>query len=78
MRTGDRRDFQEIDEDYFERLEQFMIAVTEAVSTKGLVPPVFHVFSETLSPCPSEETQIFDEFPTWPVDSTQVCLGSGG
>ncbi|CAM9498525.1 unnamed protein product [Ectocarpus sp. 13 AM-2016] len=45
----------------------------------GRLPePLFHVFSETLSPCPSTATGLFDEFPTWPVKVGQIedCLAA--
>lgn len=54
-----------------------MTTVSGQVGEKGLEPPRFHVFSETLLPCPSTETGTFDEFPTWPVEMDQVSqLGS--
>ena len=66
---GDRRHYfrHEESEQYFILLELFMDTVSKEVVRKGLDPPVFHVFSETLVPCPSEDTGIFDEFPSWPV-----------
>ena len=49
-----------------------MTTVSHEVVGKGLEPPLFHIFSETLNPCPSGETGLFDEFPTWPVELDQV------
>lgn len=69
---GDRRAFQEGTLDYFQLLGLFMNTVTHEVVAKGLAPPLFHVFSETIVPCPSEETGLFDEFPIWPVELDQV------
>lgn len=67
VRMGDRRGFLGESLEYFHLLEVFMDTVTKEVVGKGLEPPLFHVFSETLVPCPTEETGLFDEFPTWPV-----------
>lgn len=64
---GDRRDILGESKEYFVLLELFMDTVSEEVVRKGLDPPLFHVFSETLMPCPSEDTGLFEEFPTWPV-----------
>ena len=69
---GDRRAFQEGTLDYFELLDLLMDTVSQEVLQKGLNPPLFHVFSETVIPCPSEETGLFDEFPIWPVELDQV------
>lgn len=69
---GDRRAFQEGTLEYFNLLEAFMDAVTTEVVKKGLEPPLFHVFSETLMPCPSSATGLFDEFQWWPVELDQV------
>lgn len=49
-----------------------MFAVSEAVKAEGQLPPVFHIFSETVEPCPSEETGVFDEFPDWPLEADEV------
>ena len=69
---GDRRAFQAGSLEYFQLLDRFMITVSLEVVGKGLESPLFHIFSETLVPCPSEETGLFDEFPTWPVELDQV------
>lgn len=70
---GDRREFLDEGEDgYFQLLETFMGTISEGVTKRGLPAPVFHIFSETLKPCPSETTGVFDEFPTWPVELNQV------
>ncbi len=50
-----------------------MDQISEAVVEKGLEPPTFHVFSETVRRCPSEEAGLFEEFPTWPVALEEVC-----
>lgn len=49
-----------------------MDTVSQEVVRKGLEPPRFHVFSETIKPCPSADFGLFDEFPTWPVALDQV------
>lgn len=67
IRMGDRRAMLGESLGYFYLLEQFMDTVSKEVVRKGLVPPLFHVFSETLIPCPQDDTGIFDEFPSWPV-----------
>lgn len=69
---GDRRGIQEDNLDYFELLESFMDTVSREVVGLGQASPLFHVFSETLKPCPSADTGRFDEFPTWPLDLAQV------
>lgn len=69
---GDRREFQDGDEGYFQLLELIMATISTEVAGKGLENPLFHVFSETLVPCPSGEAGLFDEFPTWPVGVDQV------
>lgn len=69
---GDRREFQDGTLYYFQLLDLFMSTVSQEVVAKGLAPPLFHVFSETLIPCPPEETGLFEEFPTWPVELDQV------
>eukprot|EP00904_Undaria_pinnatifida_P012050 jgi/Undpi1/7976/HiC_scaffold_24.g10448.m1 len=78
VRMGDRRAFQAGTLEYFNLLEAFMGTVSSEVVNKGLEPPLFHVFSETLMPCPSSETGLFDEFPWWPVvrDQIPVCLAA--
>lgn len=73
VRMGDRRAFQDGNNaDYFQLLELLMETIVEDVVNMGLPKPLFHIFSETLAPCPSEETGLFDEFPTWPVSLDQV------
>ena len=72
VRMGDRRAFQEGTLEYFALLEQFMDTVSTEVTKKGLDPPLFHIFSETIIPCPSSDTGLFDEFPTWPVALDEV------
>lgn len=74
VRMGDRREFQAVNVEYFELLEVIMNTISVEVLSRGLQTPLFHVFSETLVPCPSKETGLFDEFPTWPVGVDQVCL----
>lgn len=69
---GDRREFQDGNLEYFQLLELVMSTIEAEVVDKGLPKPLFHIFSETLVPCPSGETGLFDEFPTWPVDVDQV------
>ena len=49
-----------------------MISVSSAVIAKGMMQPTFHVFSETLAPCPSEDTRLFDEFPAWSIEADEV------
>lgn len=68
---GDRRAKLEESMEYFHRLELFMDTVSEEVARKGLEPPLFHVFTETLIPCPSEDAGIFDEFPSWPMQQVR-------
>lgn len=75
VRLGDRlKTLKSSMNSYFEYLERFMDRVTTAVTQRGLDPPTFHVFSETVEPCPSEETGTFPEFPIWPIEPYQVCL----
>lgn len=71
---GDRRAFQGSSLDYFRLLDVFMDTVSQEVMAMGLEAPLFHVFSETLIPCPSEESGLFDEFPTWPIELDEVRL----
>ncbi|CAM9457360.1 unnamed protein product [Laminaria digitata] len=75
---GDRRAFQEGTLEYFKLLERFMDTVSSEVAKKGLEPPLFHIFSETLEACPSSDTGLFDEFPSWPVvlDQVPACLAA--
>lgn len=70
---GDRRSLYDASLKYFELLERVMDNMSETVTDRGLEPPVFHIFSETIQRCPSEETGLFDEFPLWPVKLDQVC-----
>lgn len=69
---GDRRAYQGGSLDYFRLLDVFMNTFSEEVVGMGLKTPLFHIFSETLLQCPSLETALFDEFPTWPVQRDQV------
>ena len=69
---GDRREFQDGTLNYFRLLDVFMHTVSQTVVGKGLAPPLFHIFSETLLPCPSKQSGFFDEFPAWPVQLDQV------
>lgn len=73
VRMGDRRAFYDGNPEYFVLLETMMDTITEELRWKGSSDPLFHVFSETLIPCPSEATGLFEEFPTWPVKLDQVC-----
>ena len=71
VRLGDRKE--SLDDDaYFDYLEDFMGNVTSAVLARGHDRPVFHIFSETSSPCPSTEDGKFPEFTRWPVEMNQV------
>lgn len=73
VRMGDRRVLQtEVTGEYFEYLHDFMDVVTDAVLAKGLEAPKFHVFTETLLPCPSRDTGFFPEFPLWPISRDQA------
>lgn len=72
VRMGDRPIQGEEGLDYFHLLELFMDTVSKEVVRKGLEPPLFHVFSETLIPCPSQDTGLFHEFPTWPVHQVRT------
>lgn len=69
---GDRRGISEKAPEYLEKVQRIMTEMSQVVENKGLQPPLFHVFSETNAPCPSRETGIFDEFPSWPVVLDQV------
>lgn len=71
MRLGDRKESLNGD-NYFDYLEDFMGNVTSAVTIRGHDSPVFHIFSETSSPCPPAEDGKFPEFPQWPVKMNQV------
>lgn len=72
VRMGDRRTLQGNGLEYFQLLENFMETVSEVVLEKGLEAPLFHIFSETVMPCPSESTGAFEEFPAWPIAHEQV------
>ena len=72
MRLGDVLPPFEILSKYLSAVEELMDTVTEVVKEKALEPPLFHIFSETIKPCPSLETNSFDEFPTWAIESHQV------
>lgn len=72
VRMGDRHKFTDMHPEYFERLEGVMSTISLEVIRRGLAEPLFHVFSETIMPCPSEKTGLFDEFPTWPVAADEV------
>ena len=72
VRMGDRRAFQQSGANYFELLESIMGTVTAEVVAKGLPEPMFHVFSETVVPCPSGLGGTFEEFPVWPVGVDKV------
>lgn len=75
VRMGDRRAIQGgLNDDYFVYLQKFMDDVTEAVVSKGLESPMFHIYTQTLFPCPSRTTGLFKEFPLWPVEMDQVRL----
>lgn len=77
VRMGDRRKFFDKGNDrYFQLLEAFMGTISAGVTQRGLLSPVFHIFSESLRPCPSETTGLFEEFPTWPVELDQVSRSS--
>ena len=73
IRMGDRRGISDKAPHYLEKVERIMAKMSQAVENKGLQSPMFHVFSETTTPCPPRETGIFDEFPSWPVVLDQVC-----
>ncbi|CAM9250414.1 unnamed protein product, partial [Hapterophycus canaliculatus] len=78
VRMGDRREFQDTNARYFDLLELIMDGISAEVMRKGMAKPLFHVFSETVAPCPSGETGVFDEFPTWSVgvDKIPECLAA--
>lgn len=79
VRLGDRKTIEPVTAEYFGLLESFMETVAKGVEKMGHATPAFHVFSETLSPCPSADTGTFHEFPEWPVKADQVCnLGLEG
>lgn len=73
IRLGDRgKGPHAITREYRRRLDKLIFAVSEAVKAEGQLPPMFHIFSETVEPCPSEETGVFDEFPEWPLEADEV------
>lgn len=72
VRMGDRREFQDGSLGYFQLLDLLMDKFSLEVVGKGLEQPLFHIFSETVIPCPPEHTGLFEEFPTWPVELDQV------
>lgn len=72
VRMGDRRFAHGTNNTYFSMLEELMDGITDSVLKKGKAAPVFHIFTETLEPCPSTSTGEFDEFPNWPVELGQV------
>lgn len=75
VRMGDRRNFFERSaREYAKTLEEVMNNITAEVVDMSLPKPLFHIFSETVHPCPSAQTGLFDEFPTWRVESDQVCF----
>ncbi|CAM9182579.1 unnamed protein product [Ectocarpus sp. 8 AP-2014] len=78
IRMGDRRAFYDGNQQYFHNVEMIMETVADEFRQRELPEPLFHVFSETLSPCPSTVTGLFDEFPTWPVELDQIdeCLAA--
>lgn len=76
LRMGDRHRFTDRHPEYMEFLEDVMSRISQEVTRKGLPEPLFHVFSETVEPCPSEKTGAFAEFPAWPVTADQVALDS--
>lgn len=73
VRLGDRdmRD-KKPSEQYFDLLEDFMDTISARVSNSGPTLPMFHIFSETKTPCPSTKNGAFEEFSRWPVDLDQV------
>ncbi|CAM9392138.1 unnamed protein product [Scytosiphon promiscuus] len=73
VRMGDRHKFTDMHPEYFERLEEVMSTVSQEVTRRGLAEPMFHIFSETVMPCPSEKKGLFHEFPTWPVAADEVA-----
>ncbi|CAM9391908.1 unnamed protein product, partial [Scytosiphon promiscuus] len=73
VRMGDRHRFADKHPDYVKRLEDVMSTISHEVTQKGLPEPLFHVFSETVDPCPSETTGVFGEFRAWPVVDDQVA-----
>ncbi|CAM9300435.1 unnamed protein product [Ectocarpus sp. 8 AP-2014] len=78
IRMGDRRAYYDGSTQYFDSVELIMETVADEVRQRGLPEPLFHVFSETLSPCPSTVTGLFEEFSAWPVELDQIeeCLAA--
>lgn len=74
VRLGDRSEFAQKNPQYFQRLEGVMATISQQVELQGLAAPLFHVFTETFLPCPSEQTGLFKEFPAWPVAADQVRM----
>lgn len=74
VRLGDRISAAARNPDYIHHLEALMDLISLAVQEKGLASPLFHVFTQTFMPCPSEETALFDEFPSWPLEVDQVWI----
>ncbi|CAN0162597.1 unnamed protein product [Ectocarpus fasciculatus] len=78
IRMGDRRAYYDGNPQYFRNVELITETVTDEFRRRGLPEPMFHLFSETLNPCPSAVTGLFDEFPTWPIELEQIaeCLAA--
>lgn len=77
VRLGDRISAAARNPHYIDHLEALMELISLAVARKGLSPPLFHVFTQTFMPCPSQDSALFDEFPSWPMENDQVwMLGS--
>ena len=72
VRLGDRTGSVESMSSYIEHLEGVMDVISTATKEKEMRPPLFHVFTETLMPCPSQETGLFDEFLSWPIEADKV------
>lgn len=72
IRLGDRKGVDQATVKYLELLETFMDTVSAAVVEQGYSAPLFHIFSETVAPCPWPSTNAFSEFPNWPVEPDQV------
>lgn len=61
-----------ITKEYRRRLDKLMFAVSAAVEAGWQSSPLFHIFSETVEPCPAEETGAFDELPDCPLEGNEV------
>lgn len=73
VRLGDRTSILHgFESSYLLYIETFITTVAAAVTRRGLDTPLFHVFSETWLPCPTERNGTFAEFPAWPIDTYQV------